>query len=153
MLMLRAKLGVKVTKKNVWTVQLDILTWSHGLHLLINKPSCLLVSPSSCIHLIFTTQSNLVMGSGVPHFLCLNCHHQLDLSIIIINMEQYGTTTQKNQFYKRLIWSNKTLLYINQLTVLQEELAFLIEKSKNKIRSSMIKPPAVKLTGQYLKHF
>ena len=38
---------------------------------------------------------------------------------------------QKNQFYKWFIWSNKTLLYINQFKALQKELGFLIEKTKN----------------------
>ena len=40
-------------------------------------------------------------------------------------------TEQKNQFYKWFIWSNKTLLYINQFKALQKELGFLIEKTKN----------------------
>ena len=39
----------------------DILTCNHGLHQLINEPTHLLDSSSSCIDLIFTSQPNLVM--------------------------------------------------------------------------------------------
>ena len=38
---------------------------------------------------------------------------------------------RRNQFYKRFIWSNKTLLYTNQYKVLQDKLGFLVEKSEN----------------------
>ena len=65
--MLRAKLGSK----------LDILTCSHGLHQLINEPTHLLDSSSSCIDLIFTSKPNPVMESGVQPSLHSNCHHQL----------------------------------------------------------------------------
>ena len=66
--------------------KLQILTCSHGLHQLINQPACLLDSCSSCIDLIFTSQPNLVMESGVQISLHRNCHNQLvfpnfDLSI------------------------------------------------------------------------
>ena len=66
--------------------KLDILTCSHGLHQLINEPTHLVDSSSSCIDLIFTFQPNSVMESGVQPSLHSNCHHQLlfakcDLSI------------------------------------------------------------------------
>ena len=66
--------------------KLDILTCSHELHQLINKPTHLPDKSSSCIDLIFTFQPNLVMESGVQPSLHPNCHHQLvfakfDLSI------------------------------------------------------------------------
>ena len=61
-----------------------------------------------------------------------------------LNKEIKQLIEQKNQFYKRFIRGNKTLLYINQCKALQDELGFLIEKSKN-----VIKLLALKLTGQY----
>ena len=47
-----------------------------------------------------------------------------------INKEIKQLIEHKSQFYKRFIQSNKSLLYINQFTALQDELGFLIEKSK-----------------------
>ena len=66
--------------------KLDALTFSHGLHQLINEPTHFLDSFSSCIDLIFTSQSNLSMEPGVQPSLYPNCHYQLvftkfDLSI------------------------------------------------------------------------
>ena len=51
----------------------DILTCSHGLHQLINEPTHLLDSSSSSIDLIFTSQPNLVMESGVQPSFHPNC--------------------------------------------------------------------------------
>ena len=45
--------------------KLDVLTCSHGLHQLINEPTHLLHSSSLCIYLIFTSQANFAMESGV----------------------------------------------------------------------------------------
>ena len=71
-----------------------------------------------------------------------------------INKEIKQIIEQKNQFYKRFIRSNKTLLYINQFKALQDELGFLIEKSKiifiqSCLRSYLIKLLALNVTGQY----
>ena len=71
-----------------------------------------------------------------------------------MNKEIKQLIEQKNQFYKRFIRGNKTLLYINQCKALQDELGFLTEKSKNNffqscLRTCIIKLLALKLTGQY----
>ena len=50
------------------------LTYSHQI---ITKPTHPLNNSSFCIDLIFTTQSNLVMESGVHSSLHADCHHQL----------------------------------------------------------------------------
>ena len=44
---------------------------------------------------------------------------------------------QKNRFHKRIIWSNKTLLCINQFRAFQEEISFLVEKSTNDYYSKL----------------
>ena len=44
---------------------------------------------------------------------------------------------QKNQFHKRFIRSNKTLLCINQFRTFHEEIRFLIEKSTNNYYSKL----------------
>ena len=54
-----------------------------------------------------------------------------------MNVEIKQLIEQKNQFYKQFIRSNKTLLYINQFKVLQEELCFMIEKSENDYYSKL----------------
>ena len=56
---------------------IDAVTSNYGLHQLIQEPTHILNSYSSCIDLIFTSQPNLVMESGVYSFLHSNCHHQV----------------------------------------------------------------------------
>ena len=56
---------------------IDAATSNYGLHQLIQEPTHILNSPSSCIDLIFKSQPNLVMESGVLLFPHPNCHHQV----------------------------------------------------------------------------
>ena len=72
--------------------KIDFLTSSFGFHQIINKPTHILNNSSSCIDLIFTTQPNLVMESGVHSSLHANCHHQLPYVKFNLNI-----------FYHRLI--------------------------------------------------
>ena len=44
---------------------IETLTSQFGLHMLINEPIHLLQNSSSCIELIFTSQANIVVESGV----------------------------------------------------------------------------------------
>ena len=46
------------------------------LHQLISEPTHLLQSSSSCVGLIFTSQPNIIVESGVHPSLHPNCHHQ-----------------------------------------------------------------------------
>ena len=48
-----------------------------GLHQMINEPTHILESSSSCIDLIFTSQPNLITESGVHPSLHPNSHHQI----------------------------------------------------------------------------
>ena len=75
-----------------------------------------------------------------------------------MNEEIKQLIEQKNQSYKRFIRSNKILLYINQFKALQDELSFWLRNQKiviiqSCLRSYLIKLLALKLTGQYWKHF
>ena len=56
---------------------IDAVTSNYGLHQLIQEPTHILNSSSSCIDLIFTSQPNLVMESGVYSSLHPSCHHQV----------------------------------------------------------------------------
>ena len=56
---------------------LESLTSQCGFKQVISDPTHILESSSSCIDLIFTSQPNLVMNSGVRSSLHPNCHHQI----------------------------------------------------------------------------
>ena len=53
------------------------LTSSFSFHQIMNKPTHILNNSSSCIDLIFATQTDLVMECGVHSSLHANCHDQL----------------------------------------------------------------------------
>ena len=57
--------------------KIDTITSSYGLNQLIQEPTHILNSSSSCIDLIFTSQPNLVMESGIHSSLHSNCYHQI----------------------------------------------------------------------------
>ena len=57
--------------------KIDTIASSYGLNQLIQEPTHILNSSSSCIDLIFTSQPNLVMESGIHSSLHSNCHHQI----------------------------------------------------------------------------
>ena len=56
---------------------IDTIASSYGLNQLIQEPTHILSSPSSCIDLVFTSQPNLVMEFGIHPSLHSNCHHQI----------------------------------------------------------------------------
>ena len=56
---------------------IESITSQFGLHQLINEPRHLLQNSSSCINLIFTSQSNIVVESGAHPSLHPNCHRQI----------------------------------------------------------------------------
>ena len=55
----------------------DGITSMFGLQQIIKEPTHINKDSSSCIDLIFTSQPNIVMESGVHSSLHLNCHHQI----------------------------------------------------------------------------
>ena len=57
--------------------KIKFVTSQFGLHQIINEPTHVLEKSSSCIDLIFTSQPNLVVDSGVHPSLHPNCHHQI----------------------------------------------------------------------------
>ena len=57
--------------------KIDTIANSYGLNQLIQEPTHIINSSSSCIDLIFTSQPNLVMESGIHSLLHSNCHHQI----------------------------------------------------------------------------
>ena len=57
--------------------KIDFLTSQFGLSQIIKEPTHILENSYSCIDLIFTTQPNMALESGVQHSLHQNCHHQI----------------------------------------------------------------------------
>ena len=57
--------------------KIEHITSQFGLSQIINEPMHILDSSFSCIDLIFTSQPNLVIESGVHPSLHQNCHHQI----------------------------------------------------------------------------
>ena len=76
------------------------LTSANGVSQLINKPTHLQTSNSSCIDLIFTDQPNLSVNSGVHASLHPNCHHQIVHSSFNLNISYPPP-------YQRLVWDYK----------------------------------------------
>ena len=80
--------------------RLESITSYYGLYQIINKPTHILRSSSSCFDLIFTNQPNLVINSGVHPLLHQNCHYQIVFAQI--NLKVYYPPP-----YKRLVWDYK----------------------------------------------
>ena len=79
-------LGDFNTESNLWYKndkttyegsKIDDIASQFGLHQLINEPTHLTRNNSSCVYLIFTSQPNLVIESGVHSSLHENCHNQI----------------------------------------------------------------------------
>ena len=62
---------------NFENITIENVTSQFGLRQIIKEATHILESSSSCIDLIFTTQPNLVVESGVHPSLHPNCHHQI----------------------------------------------------------------------------
>ena len=77
----------------------DINT-TNAVSQLINEPTHLQTSNSSCIDLIFTDQPKLSVNSGVHASLHPNCHHQIVHSSFNLNISYPPP-------YQRLVWDYK----------------------------------------------
>ena len=58
-------------------LKIDTITSQFGLQQIINESTYLTLNSSSCIDLIFKSQPNLLMESGVHSSLHPNCQHQI----------------------------------------------------------------------------
>ena len=80
--------------------KIDILTVSFGFNQIINEPTLILSNSSSCIDLIFTSQPNLVIESGVHSSLHANFHHQITYVKFNLNVIYHPP-------YEREMWHYK----------------------------------------------
>ena len=79
---------------------IDAVTSNYGLHQLIQEPTHILNSSSSCIDLIFTSQPNLVMELRVHSSLHLTCRHQLVFA-------KFKLSILYPPLYERTVWFYK----------------------------------------------
>ena len=57
--------------------RVDTITKQYGQHQVIKKSTHILDNSYICVDLIFTSQPNLIMDSGVHPSLHTDCHHQI----------------------------------------------------------------------------
>ena len=69
--------SVQMTKLFLKEIKIEYITSQFGLSQIINEPMYILDTSRSCIDLIFTSQPDLVIKSGVHRSLHQNCHHQV----------------------------------------------------------------------------
>ena len=101
-----AKLNqVKNDKTTYEGSKIDGIPSQFGLHQLINEPTHLARNTSSCIDLIFTSQPNLVMESGVHSSLLENCYHQITCAKF--NLKIYDPPPYEREVWQTLKISEK----------------------------------------------
>ena len=83
--------------------KIDGIASQFGLHQFINEPTHLTRNASSCIDLIFTSQPNLIMESGVHSSLHENCHHKTTLQNSILKFNIHLHMNGKFGIIKRQI--------------------------------------------------
>ena len=80
--------------------RIDYLTTSYGFQQLISEPTRILKNSSSCIHLIFTDQPNLITDSGTHPSLHPKCYHKITFCKINLKITYPPP-------YRRLVWDFK----------------------------------------------
>ena len=90
----------KNDKTTVESAYLEALTSLHGFHQLILEPTHLLPTSTSCIDLIFTDQSNLLVDCYTNSSLNPKCHHQITYCKLNLNIKYPPP-------YQRLVWDYK----------------------------------------------
>ena len=81
--------------------KIDTIANSFGLDQLIQEPTHILNSSSSCIDLIFTLQPNLVMESGIHSPLHSNCHHQIVFAKFNLSIFYHPPYERINWYYEK----------------------------------------------------
>ena len=78
--------------------KLRLLTSQFGLNQIINEPTHITNNSPTCIDLLFTLQTNLVIESGVHSSLYPNCHHQIILAKFDLRIF-YSPPYERNVWY------------------------------------------------------
>ena len=75
--MINIEIGITITKQSFEGNKIENVASQLALHQIINEPTHILPNSSSCIDLIFTSQPNMVIESGIHSSLHSSCHHQI----------------------------------------------------------------------------
>ena len=79
-------------KNNFEGDAIENLTSLFGLQQVVKEPTHILDTSSACTDLIFTSQPNLIIESGVYSSLHSNCHHQI---IFVMTKTHHGSTRKQ----------------------------------------------------------
>ena len=97
-------------KPTTESAEIEFVTSQFGLLQIKNEPTYVLENSSSCIDLIFTSQPNLVVDSGVHPSLHPNWHHQtvytkfnLKIRFLSLRTKNIALRTRKHWTYKNSI--------------------------------------------------
>ena len=74
---IKSKNGYINDKTATEGAKIEFVNSQYGLHQIISEPTHVLENFSSCIDLVFPSQSNLAVHSSVFPSLQLNCHYQI----------------------------------------------------------------------------
>ena len=81
--------------------KIEGVTSQNGLHQEINQPTHILNNSSSCIDLIFNSQPNFLIESGVHPSLHQNCHHQIIFAKFNLGIVYPPPYERKNWHYQK----------------------------------------------------
>ena len=117
--------------------KIEAITSQLGLKQLIQEPTHILPNSSSCIDLVFRSQPNLVMASGVHFSLHENCHHQLAYAKFNLKAwfpppyepemrhYQYANTDQIKRATEQFPWEKSFRnLYLTKLSKIFSQITF-----------------------------
>ena len=126
--------------------KIEFLISQFGLSQIIKEPTHILENSSSCIDLIFTTQPNMVLESGVHHSLHQNCHRQIIFAKF--NLKVYYPPP-----YERTIFHYSQAM----LTIFNKQLIFLIGRMLSLIlmlmpKCSFFSNTVLNILNNYIPH-
>ena len=85
--------------------KIEAITSQFGLRQIINEPTHIQRKSVSCIDLIFSSQPNLVMSSGIHSSFHQNCHHQIIFA-------KFNLKVHYPPPYEREVWHFKKQIQI-----------------------------------------
>ena len=92
-------------------IKLETTTTIYGLQQLIDEPTHICKNNSSCIDLIFTNQSNLIVNRGTHPSLHGNCRHQITFAKARLRVEYLSPDKHHVQNFTKANVNGINILY------------------------------------------